>query len=91
MMVQIADAGNGNYSYIGNLKAAQKVVQQEMSATLVVVAKDATAQIEFNQQQVWEYHQIGYEKRQLKQEDFDHDKVDAGDIDAGKKWISFYL
>lgn len=75
MMVQIADAGNGNYSYIDSLKEAQKVLQQEMSATLVTVAKDAKAQLEFNPQQVLEYRQIGYEKRQLKQEDFNNDKV----------------
>ncbi|MCO6504603.1 MAG: VWA domain-containing protein [Snodgrassella sp.] len=90
MMVQIADAGNGNYSYIDSLKEAQKVLQQEMSATLVTVAKDAKAQIEFNPQQVLEYRQIGYEKRQLKQEDFNNDKVDAGDIGAGKKVTILY-
>jgi Ca-activated chloride channel homolog len=90
MMVQIADAGNGNYSYIDSLKEAQKVLQQEMSATLVTVAKDAKAQIEFNPQQVLEYRQIGYEKRQLKQEDFNNDKVDAGDIGAGKKVTVLY-
>lgn len=90
MMVQIADAGNGNYSYIDNLNEAQKVLQQEMSATLVTVAKDAKAQIEFNPQQVLEYRQIGYEKRQLKQEEFNNDKVDAGDIGAGKKVTVLY-
>jgi Ca-activated chloride channel homolog len=90
MMVQIADAGNGNYSYIDSLKEAQKVLQQEMNATLVTVAKDAKAQIEFNPQEVLEYRQIGYEKRQLKQEDFNNDKVDAGDIGAGKKVTVLY-
>lgn len=90
MMVQIADAGNGNYSYIDSLQEAQKVLQEEMSATLVTVAKDAKAQIEFNPRQVLEYRQIGYEKRQLKQEDFNNDKVDAGDIGAGKKVTVLY-
>lgn len=90
MMVQIADVGNGNYSYIDSLKEAQKVLQEEMSATLVTVAKDAKAQIEFNPQQVLEYRQIGYEKRQLNREDFNNDKVDAGDIGAGKKVTILY-
>ena len=90
MMVQIADAGNGNYSYIDNLKEAQKVLQEEMSATLVTVAKDVKAQIEFNPSQVLEYRQIGYEKRQLKQEDFNNDKVDAGDIGSGKNVTLLY-
>ena len=90
MMVQIADAGNGNYSYIDSLEEAQKVLQEEMSATLITVAKDVKAQIEFNPAQVLEYRQIGYEKRQLKQEDFNNDKVDAGDIGAGKKLTVLY-
>ncbi len=90
LMVQIADAGNGNYSYIDSLKEAQKVLQEEMSATLVTVAKDVKAQIEFNPQYVLDYRQIGYEKRQLKQEDFNNDKVDAGDIGAGKKTTVLY-
>ena len=90
MMVQIADVGNGNYSYIDSLEEAQKVLQEEMSATLVTVAKDVKAQIEFNPAQVLEYRQIGYEKRQLKQEDFNNDKVDAGDIGAGKKLTVLY-
>lgn len=90
MMVQIADVGNGNYSYIDSLLEAQKVLQSEMSATLVTVAQDVKAQIEFNPKQVVEYRQIGYEKRQLKTEDFNNDKVDAGDIGAGKKVTVLY-
>lgn len=84
MMVRIADVGNGNYSYIDSLSEAQKVLNDEMHQTLVTVAKDVKSQIEFNPQWVTEYRQIGYEKRQLRDEDFNNDKVDAGDIGAGK-------
>ncbi|POP47885.1 hypothetical protein CHU32_01745 [Superficieibacter electus] len=84
MMVRIADVGNGNYSYIDSLAEAQKVLNDEMHQTLVTVAKDVKSQIEFNPQWVTEYRQIGYEKRQLRDEDFNNDKVDAGDIGAGK-------
>lgn len=84
MMVKIADVGNGNYSYLDSLSEAQKVLGQEMQQTLVTVAKDVKAQIEFNPAQVIEYRQIGYEKRQLRDEDFNNDAVDAGDIGAGK-------
>ncbi|ENC3010634.1 TPA: VWA domain-containing protein [Escherichia albertii] len=84
MMVRIADVGNGNYSYIDTLSEAQKVLNSEMHQTLVTVAKDVKAQIEFNPAWVTEYHQIGYEKRQLQAEDFNNDNVDAGDIGAGK-------
>ncbi|EFG1228581.1 VWA domain-containing protein, partial [Escherichia albertii] len=84
MMVRIADVGNGNYSYIDTLSEAQKVLNSEMHQTLVTVAKDVKAQIEFNPAWVTEYRQIGYEKRQLQAEDFNNDSVDAGDIGAGK-------
>lgn len=84
MMVKIADVGNGNYSYLDSLSEAQKVLGQEMQQTLVTVAKDVKAQIEFNPSQVIEYRQIGYEKRQMRDEDFNNDAVDAGDIGAGK-------
>ncbi|RIB93271.1 vWA domain-containing protein [Escherichia coli] len=84
MMVRIADVGNGNYSYIDTLSEAQKVLNSEMRQTLIAVAKDVKAQIEFNPAWVTEYRQIGYEKRQLRAEDFNNDNVDAGDIGAGK-------
>lgn len=84
MMVKIADTGNGNYSYLDSLSEAQKVLSNEMNQTLVTVAKDVKAQIEFNPQQVIEYRQIGYEKRQLRADEFNNDAVDAGDIGAGK-------
>ncbi|MBS9127834.1 VWA domain-containing protein [Escherichia coli] len=84
MMVRIADVGNGNYSYIDTLSEAQKVLNSEMRQTLITVAKDVKAQIEFNPAWVTEYRQIGYEKRQLRAEDFNNDNVDVGDIGAGK-------
>ncbi|PLA97943.1 hypothetical protein CYR82_27130, partial [Escherichia coli] len=84
MMVRIADVGNGNYSYIDTLSEAQKVLNSEMRQTLITVAKDVKAQIEFNPAWVTEYRQIGYRERQLRAEDFNNDNVDAGDIGAGK-------
>lgn len=90
LMVRIADNGNGNYSYIDTLSEGRKVLGEEMTATLTTVAKDAKAQIEFNPARVQAYRQIGYEKRQLKAEDFNNDTVDAGDIGAGKRVTILY-
>ncbi|MDR1965334.1 MAG: von Willebrand factor type A domain-containing protein, partial [Synergistaceae bacterium] len=78
MMTRISNVGNGNYSYIDSMSEARKVLDEEMSATLVTVAKDTKAQIEFNPANVIEYRQLGYEKRQLENEDFNNDLVDAG-------------
>jgi Ca-activated chloride channel family protein len=90
MMVSIADKGNGNYSYIDSFLEAQKVLGEEMASTLVTVAKDVKVQIEFNPDVVQDYRQIGYEKRQLRSEDFNNDRVDAGEVGAGKRVTVLY-
>ena len=90
MMEQIADVGNGNYSYIDSLNEARKVLVDELSSTFNTVAKDVKVQIEFNPDQVSEYRLIGYENRQLNREDFNNDKVDAGDVGAGKSVTAIY-
>jgi Ca-activated chloride channel homolog len=83
MMERVADVGNGNYSYIDSAIEAQKVLDEEMAATIFTIAKDVKIQLEFNPQAVKEYRLIGYENRLLAEEDFDNDKVDAGDIGSG--------
>ena len=90
MMEQIADVGNGNFSFIDNAREAEKVLKDEMGSTLLTVAKDVKAQIEFNPARVQEWRQIGYENRLLKREDFNNDTVDAGDIGAGKRVTVLY-
>ncbi len=90
MMEQIADVGNGNYSYIDSLNEARKVLVEELSSTFNTVAKDVKVQIEFNPNVVAEYRLIGYENRQLNREDFNNDKVDAGDVGAGKSVTVIY-
>lgn len=90
MMEQIADVGNGNSSYIDSVREAEKVLGDEMGSTLITVAKDVKAQLEFNPTRVREWRQIGYENRQLKREDFNNDAVDAGDIGAGKRVTVLY-
>lgn len=90
LMEQLADAGDGNYSYIDNEKEARKVVQRQISSTLVTVAQDVKIQVEFNPATVKEYRLVGYENRMLKQEDFNNDKVDAGDIGAGHTVTALY-
>ena len=83
LMEQLADAGDGNYAYIDNLREARKVLVDQLGSTLATVAKDVKIQVEFNPAQVSEYRLLGYENRALKREDFSNDKVDAGEIGAG--------
>lgn len=90
LMEQLADAGDGNYAYIDNLREARKVLVEQLSSTLAVVAKDVKVQVEFNPAEVSEYRLLGYENRALKREDFNNDKVDAGEIGAGHTVTALY-
>ncbi|EJM01646.1 von Willebrand factor type A (vWA) domain protein containing protein [Pseudomonas sp. GM102] len=90
LMEQLADAGDGNYAYIDNLREARKVLVDQLGSTLAVVAKNVKLQVEFNPTQVSEYRLLGYENRALKREDFSNDKVDAGEIGAGHTVTALY-
>lgn len=90
LMERAADLGNGNYAYIDSAMEAQKVLDDELSATLFTIAKDVKVQVEFNPSQVSQYRLIGYENRALAEEDFDNDAVDAGDIGAGHQVTAIY-
>jgi len=90
MMEQIADRGNGNYAYIDSPREAWRVLDAELSSTLFTIAHDVKIQVEFNPGYVREYRLIGYENRALREEDFDNDEVDAGDIGAGHQVTALY-
>lgn len=90
MMERVADVGNGNYGYIDTVDEAKKVLVDELSSTFNTVAKDVKVQVEFNPDQIAEWRLIGYENRQLKEEDFRNDKVDAGDVGSGKSVTALY-
>ncbi len=89
-METLADKGNGNYAYIDSLTEAKKVLVEEMGATLVTVAQDVKFQVEFNPSVVTGYRLIGYENRQLAEQDFADDTKDAGEVGAGHTVTALY-
>jgi Ca-activated chloride channel family protein len=89
-METLADKGNGNYAYIDNITEARKVLVNEFGGTLFTIAKDVKLQIEFNPSKVKAYRLIGYENRLLKDEDFNNDKKDAGDLGSGHTVTALY-
>lgn len=89
-MQQLADRGNGNYAYLDSIAEGRKVLVEQMSGTLVTIAKDVKIQVEFNPAAVAAYRLIGYEKRALRNEDFNNDKIDAGEIGAGHSVTALY-
>jgi len=87
---KLADKGNGNYAYIDTQNEARKVLVEQMSGTLVTIAKDVKIQVEFNPVEVAGYRLIGYENRILAKEDFNDDTKDAGEIGAGHTVTALY-
>ena len=90
LMQVLAQNGNGNAAYIDSLREAQKVLVEEAGSTLFPIATDVKIQVEFNPAQIAEYRLIGYETRALNREDFNNDKVDAGDIGSGHTVTAIY-
>ena len=89
-MKQLADHGNGNYAYIDDLLEARRVLVEQMGATLLTVASDVKLQVEFNPAQVKGYRLIGYENRRLRDEEFNDDTADAGELGAGHSVTALY-
>ena len=90
LMQTLAQNGNGNAAYIDTLSEARKVLVEEAGSTLFTIAKDVKIQVEFNPAKIAEYRLIGYESRILQREDFNNDKVDAGEVGAGHNVTAIY-
>ncbi len=90
LMQTLAQNGNGTAAYIDTVNEARKTLVDEASSTLFPIAKDVKIQVEFNPATVAEYRLIGYETRMLAREDFNNDKVDAGDVGSGQTVTALY-
>ena len=86
----LSNKGNGNYGYVDDFSEARRLLVDQMLGTLVTVAKDVKIQVEFNPARVAGYRLVGYENRMLRKEDFNNDKIDAGDVGAGHNVTAFY-
>ena len=89
-METLADKGNGNYGYIDTIREAEKILINDMTGTLVTIAKDVKIQVDFNHHLVESYRLIGYENRMLAAQDFLDDTKDAGEIGAGHTVTALY-
>ncbi|MEM9775912.1 MAG: von Willebrand factor type A domain-containing protein [Chloroflexota bacterium] len=89
-MEQLANQGDGTYAYIDDLDEAERVFNDQLTATIFTIAKDAKIQIEFNAAVVERYRLIGYENRDVADNDFRNDAVDAGEIGAGHAVTALY-
>ena len=90
LLEQLANNGNGNYAYVDDLDEARKLFVEDLSSTLQVIALDAKVQVDFNSDVVAYYRLIGYENRDVADQDFRNDSVDAGEIGAGHSATALY-
>ncbi|MDX1991190.1 MAG: von Willebrand factor type A domain-containing protein [bacterium] len=90
LMEQLANDGNGNYAYVDHLREARRVFVNNLTGTLQVVGYDAKVQVEFNPDVTDRYRLIGYENRDIADQDFRNDAVDAGEVGAGHSVTALY-
>ena len=90
LLEQLADKGNGFYSYVDTLEEARRLFVDNLTSTLQVIAMDAKVQVEFNPQVVARYRLVGYENRAIADQDFRNDQVDAGEVGAGHSVTALY-
>ena len=90
LMEQLANDGDGAYYYVDTLSEARRIFVDDLTGTLQVIAKDAKVQVEFNPEVVSRYRLLGYENRDVADDDFRNDAVDAGEIGAGHSVTALY-
>ena len=90
LMEQLANDGDGTYHYVDSLTEARRVFVDNLVGTLQNIAKDAKVQVDFNPEVVRSYRLIGYENRDVADEDFRNDAVDAGEVGAGHSVTALY-
>ena len=90
MMEQLANDGDGAYYYVDTLSEARRIFVHDLTGTLQLIARDAKVQVEFNPEVVSRYRLLGYENRDVADDDFRDDTVDAGEIGAGHSVTALY-
>ena len=89
-MEQLADNGDGFYAYVDTIEEAERLFEDELTSTLLTIAKDAKIQVEFDDDVVDSYRLIGFENRGVRDSDFRNDGVDAGELGAGHQVTAIY-
>jgi Ca-activated chloride channel family protein len=90
LMEQVADQGDGFYAYVDSIDEAQRLFGDELTTTLITVAEDARAQVTFDPDTVARYRLIGYENRDIADDEFALDDTDAGDLGSGHRVVALY-
>ncbi|MEZ4396746.1 MAG: von Willebrand factor type A domain-containing protein [Candidatus Krumholzibacteriia bacterium] len=90
LMETLADKGDGNYYYVDSFDEARRLFGDTLAGTLMVLGRDAKIQVEFDPESVLRWRLLGYENRDVADEDFRNDSVDAGEIGPGHTVVALY-
>ena len=90
LLEQLADNGDGTYAYVDRLGEARRIFVENLTGTLQTIARDAKVQVYFNPEVVRRYRLLGYENREVADQDFRNDYVDAGEVGAGHSVTALY-
>jgi len=90
LMEQLADRGDGAYAYVDDLDEARRVFVENLTGTLQTVARDSKVQVEVDPEVLSRYRLLGYENRDVPDERFRDDTVDAGEVGAGHTVTALY-
>jgi len=90
LMEKLADQGDGNYNYVDKLDEAERVFRENLTSLLQTIAREVKVQVEFEPEFVQRWRLLGYENRDVADEDFRNDVVDAGEVGAGHQVTALY-
>ncbi|MBF2053729.1 MAG: von Willebrand factor type A domain-containing protein [Candidatus Sericytochromatia bacterium] len=90
LMEQLANQGDGYYAYIDTLAEAQRVLVRQLTSMLQVIARDVKIQVAFDPELVDQYRLLGYENRDIADEDFRNDNIDAGEVGSNHSVTALY-
>ncbi|MBE4739452.1 MULTISPECIES: vWA domain-containing protein [Streptomyces] len=90
LMEQLADRGDGHTTYVSTEEEAEEVFCEELPRHVDLTARDAKVQVSFDPATVEEFRLIGYDNRQVADEDFRDDRVDGGEVGPGHTVTALY-
>ncbi len=90
LMEQLANSADGTYHYIDSTHEARRIFGSNIVSLLALAARDAKIQVEFNPDTVWSYRLLGFENRDVADEDFRDNTVDAGEVGLGQSSTALY-
>ena len=89
-MEQLSNNGDGHYAYVDSIAEARRILIENLTGTLQLVARDTKVQVAFNPEVVRSYRLIGYENRDVADEKFRDDQEDGGEVGAGHAVTTLY-